>query len=66
MSASVLLSGDGDGLVDAAAAGLITGREAVRYSATLSGGDLDQAAGDALAVIITDTNLDRAYHFLGS
>ena len=64
--ASVLLSGDGDGLVDAAAAGLITGREAVRYSATLSGGDLDQAAGDALAVIITDSNRDRAHHWRGS
>lgn len=63
---SVVLSGDGDGLVDAGAAGLITGREAVRYSATLDGSDLEAAAEEALAVIITDTNRDRAHHWRGS
>ena len=33
---SSLLSGSGDGLVDAAAAGLISGDEAIRYSASMS------------------------------
>ena len=63
---SIVLSGDGDGLVDAAAAGLITGSEAVRYSASLDGSDLAAAAKEALAVIITDTNRDRAHHWRGS
>ena len=36
----VVLSGSGDGLVDAAAAGLIDGDEAIRYSASMSGDEL--------------------------
>jgi arabinofuranan 3-O-arabinosyltransferase len=63
---SVLLSGSGDGIVDAAAAGLLTGREAVRYSASLDGEELRAAAVDATAVVVTDSNRDRAHHWRGS
>ena len=38
--------GSGDGLVDAAAAGLIVGDEAIRYSASMTADELVEAAGD--------------------
>ena len=62
----VILSGDGDGIVDAAAAGLIDGEELVFYSADLSElpASLDGIVFDADAhVIITDTNRRRAERF---
>jgi arabinofuranan 3-O-arabinosyltransferase len=52
----VVLSGNGDGVVDAAAAGLIDGYELIRYSADAA----DQAIDNASALIISDTNRDRA------
>ena len=42
----VVLSGSGDGLIDAAAAGLIVGDEAIRYSASMSGDELADAVAD--------------------
>ena len=42
----VVLSGSGDGLVDAAAAGLIDGDEAIRYTASMSGDELADAVAD--------------------
>ena len=62
----VLVAGSGDGLVDAAAAGLIDGSELVRYSASLGDAALLRAVDDASAVIITDTNRDRAHHWRSS
>ncbi|MDX2379906.1 MAG: hypothetical protein QNM02_09135, partial [Acidimicrobiia bacterium] len=53
-------------VVDAAAAGIISGVEAIRYSATLAGDGLVTAAADALQVVITDTNRDRAHHWRSS
>ena len=62
----VVLSGSGDGIVDAAAAGLIVGDEAIRYSASLSAGDLAAALETADLVVITDSNRRRAHHWRGS
>jgi arabinofuranan 3-O-arabinosyltransferase len=62
----VLVSGSGDGIVDAAAAGLVAGDEAIRYSASLPAEQLAEAAGSADLVIVTDTNRRRAHHWRGS
>ena len=58
----VVLAGSGDGVVDAAAAGLLDGSELIRYTGSLTG---DEAAG-ASQVIVTDSNRDRAHHWRGS
>ncbi|MGB8860088.1 MAG: alpha-(1-_3)-arabinofuranosyltransferase family protein, partial [Ilumatobacteraceae bacterium] len=58
----VVLVGSGDGVVDAAAAGLLHGDEAVRYAADLS----DDEPLDGAVVIITDSNRDRAHHWRSS
>ena len=64
---TVAVAGSGDGLVDAAAAGLIDGTELIRYTADLiatTGGN-DAIAG-ADRVIATDSNRDRAHQWRGS
>jgi arabinofuranan 3-O-arabinosyltransferase len=59
----VVLSGSGDGIIDAAAAGLVSGYELIRSSADNN----DATALDgARALIITDTNRDQARHWRGS
>ena len=63
---SVVIDGSGDGVVDSAAAGLLDGRELIRYAASLSGHDLATALQDADQVLITDSNRDRAHHWRGS
>ena len=73
---TILVSGSGDGLVDAAAAGLIDGSEAVVYAADLALDDemrerLLAAAtsgdgGSPVALIVTDSNRDRAVHWRSS
>ncbi len=60
----VLVAGSGDGLVDAAAWGLLDGTELVRYAADLE--DVPAAIEAARHVIITDSNRDRAHHWRGS
>ena len=64
----VVLAGSGDGIVDASAAGLLHGDEAILYAADL-GGD-DRNANDQLdaadLVIITDSNRDRAHQWRGT
>jgi arabinofuranan 3-O-arabinosyltransferase len=62
----VLVSGSGDGLVDLASAGVLTGDEVVRYSASLEGEALAAAAGGARTVYVTDSNRDRARHWRSS
>ncbi len=59
----VVLSGSGDGVVDAAAAGLLHGDEAVLYAADLRG---DDQLDDADLVIVTDSNRDRAHQWRGT
>lgn len=63
---SVVLSGSGDGIIDAAAAGLLDGSEAIRYSASLTADALPSAISEARLVIVTDSNRDRAHHWRGS
>ena len=55
----LLVAGDGDGLVDAAGAGLIDGRELIRYSATLGRDDVAAALDDGAALLVTDSNRKR-------
>jgi arabinofuranan 3-O-arabinosyltransferase len=62
----VLVVGSGDGLVDAAAAGLLDGSELVRYTGSLDDAALDAAAAHASALVITDSNRDRAHHWRSS
>ena len=62
---SVVVSGSGDGLVDAAAAGLIDGHSVVRYTASLDSEQRDLAS-PASALIVTDSNRSRARHWRGS
>src|SRR4051794_14359009 len=59
----VVLSGSGDGIVDAAAAGLVHGNEAIRYAADLTA---DDRLDDADSVIVTDSNRDRAHQWRGT
>ncbi len=62
----VVLSGSGDGLVDAAAAGVIDGSELILYSASLGGDALGDAVSNATRVVVTDSNRDRAHHWRSS
>ena len=64
-TSEVVLSGSGDGVVDAAASGLLTGQEVIFYSASLGPALADRIASAAL-VIVTDSNRDRAHHWRGS
>ncbi|HRW36707.1 MAG: DUF3367 domain-containing protein [Acidimicrobiales bacterium] len=54
----ILLAGDGEGLVDLAGAGLVTGHELVRYSGSVTPhpDELDQALADGAVLVLTDTN----------
>jgi arabinofuranan 3-O-arabinosyltransferase len=60
----VLVAGSGDGVVDAAAAGLLTGHELIRYAADANGAASGSGGSPSIAsaprVIITDSNRDRA------
>lgn len=62
--APVLVAGSGDGLVDAAAAGLVDGSETIRYAAATD--DLEQAIADGSLVVATDSNRVRARQWRGS
>lgn len=65
-SESIVLAGSGDGILDAAASGLLDGSDAIRYSASLTPDELRAAIADARLVIVTDSNRDRAHHWRGS
>ncbi|MBT5864404.1 MAG: DUF3367 domain-containing protein, partial [Ilumatobacter sp.] len=56
----VIVSGSGDGLIDAAAAGLIDGTELIRYGTAVDTIETSDR------VIITDSNRDRAHHWRSS
>ena len=55
----VLLAGDGDGLIDAAASGLVDGRQLVRYSASMTPAEIRAAVRAGATVVVTDTNRRR-------
>lgn len=63
---TVVVVGSGDGLVDAAAAGVLDGSELVRYAASLSDVELDAALDEASRIVVTDSNRRRAHHWRGS
>jgi len=63
---TIVLSGSGDGIVDAAAAGLIDGSELILYSASLDEAELIAALDDAAGLVVTDSNRDRAHHWRSS
>jgi hypothetical protein len=62
MRQPVLVAGDGEGLVDLAAAGLIDGTELILYSASFADdrAGFDQALDDGADLVVSDTNRRRA------
>ncbi len=63
--AELIVSGSGDGLVDAAAVDLLApGVAAVRYSAHVD--DVADVFDTAVGVVVTDSNRDRARHWRSS
>jgi arabinofuranan 3-O-arabinosyltransferase len=63
----VLVDGSGDGIVDAAASGLIDGTETIRYAADASSAaQLVEWVRDARLVLVTDSNRRRAHQWRGS
>lgn len=63
---TVVVAGSGDGIVDAAAAGVIDGSDAVVYAGTLSPSELATHVDRAALVVVTDSNRDRAHHWRSS
>jgi arabinofuranan 3-O-arabinosyltransferase len=64
----VALAGSGDGIVDAAAAGLLDGTELLRYTSTFEDRSDDEdvdVAGPA-RLVVTDSNRDQARQWRGS
>ena len=61
-----LLSGSGDGIVDGAAADVLDGTEAIIYTADLNRDALQSLLADGAALIVTDSNRDRAHQWRGS
>lgn len=55
----VVMSGDSDGIVDLASAGLITGAERILVLASLRAPELDHALKTGAALALTDTNRRR-------
>lgn len=58
--APVVLAGDGEGVVNAAAAGLVDGKGILLYAASLDGAELERALRDHADLIVTDTARRRA------
>ena len=56
---AVVLSGDGAGIVDAAAAGIIDGTELIRYSASLDPAVIATELERGAALVVTDGNRKR-------
>ncbi len=59
LAGSVLVDGDGDGLVDAAAAGLLDGHALVLPTGSLDDAQLVAEADAGSALVVTDTNRKR-------
>ncbi len=59
----VLLAGDGEGIVDAAAAGLIDGDQLVLESAALDDRSLARALRAHADLVLTDSNRRRSQHY---
>ena len=59
----VLMAGDGEGIVDAAAAGLLDGNQLVLESAALDGQTLARALHDGADIVLTDSNRRTTKHY---
>jgi arabinofuranan 3-O-arabinosyltransferase len=62
----IVVSADGSGMVDLAAAGLIDGKTSIIASAALDETSLREAVLNAPEVLVTDSNRKRAHHWRGS
>ncbi len=62
----VILAGDGDGIVDAAGAGLLTGRERLTSLADLTDAQLRHALDTGGALVLTDSNRRRNVSYFSS
>jgi arabinofuranan 3-O-arabinosyltransferase len=65
-AAKVVVAGSGDGLVDAAAAGVIDGLDTVVYSASHPSTDELRAAAAGARLVVTDANRKRATQWRGT
>ena len=52
----LVVAGDGNGLVDAASAGLLNGNQAILYSASMNQAQLRSAAAAGATLVLTDTD----------
>lgn len=59
----LLVAGSGDGVIDAAAAGLVDGDELLAYSGSLDDETLREQLGAGALLVVTDSNRDRAHHW---
>ena len=59
----VILAGSGDGIIDAAAAGVLDGTEAVLYDASIAP---ETTVTEPYRYVVTDSNRDRAHHWRSS
>lgn len=62
----VLLAGDADGIVDAAAAGVVDGRTPILLSAALDDAALEDAAREGAHLVVTDGNRRRIQTWFSS
>lgn len=62
----VILAGDGDGIVDSAGAGLLTGRERIDSLADLTDAQLRRALDAGGALVLTDSNRRRNVSYFSS
>jgi len=62
----VMVAGSGDGIVDAAAAGLLPEGHVVRYVAGVPEAERATALSQAARVVVTDTDRRRAHHWRSS
>lgn len=59
----VLVAGSGDGVIDAAASGILDGSQIVGYSAGLADDALAAQLAAGARLVVTDSNRDRAHHW---
>ena len=65
-SEAVYVSGSADGLIDMAASGALDPDAVHRYTASLDDADLAEVAASGAALVVTDSNRDRAHHWRSS
>ncbi len=65
VESSLVVSGDGEGLVDLAAAGLLDAGRAVLYSASHDPAALRRLVGDGSVLVLTDSNRRRGLRWQG-